>query len=186
MQAVTLLNMLAIASATSSRPPPIVPSVGAVASGSYRNVFVEAGYTSADVDSRLNQTLQQLFFGNPTNESLLYPATDGSNASYIWSTSSNDVRTEGMSYGLMAAVQLDLQVVFDRLLSWWTRFMQHTQESVRRKRWDGLPYDMGTQTGLHLAPSSHRIRDSATRLGTVKPAVEAWTQTRRPMERLSL
>ena len=37
-----------------ARAPPVVPRIGAVASGLYRNVFVEAGYAAADVDARVN------------------------------------------------------------------------------------------------------------------------------------
>lgn len=116
-----------------ARPdPPSPPSTGAIASGVYRNVFVEAGYAAADVDARLTAIVQQLFFGHPANESLLYPSTDASaNASYIWDVADNDVRTEGMSYGLMATVQLGLQREFDQLLRWVITYMRHPPGNVR-------------------------------------------------------
>ena len=37
---------------------------------------------------------------------------------FILDTGSNDVRTEGMSYGMMISVQLDKQDEFDRLWRW--------------------------------------------------------------------
>lgn len=160
--------VLAVAGA---RPPPVVPAVGAIASGKYRNVFVEAGYAPEEVDARVNATVKQLLFGNPLNESLLYPAIDGSNALYIWDVGDGDVRTEGMSYGMMAAVQLDLHGIFDRLLSWWKRFMQHTQETVSCSC-----FSMRAIYPLDDAPLC-RILASATRRGTVKRAALAWTQT---------
>ena len=44
---------------------------------------------------------------------------------YISDIKNHDVRTEGMSYGMMVAVQLDKKDVFDRLWRWSRRYMQH-------------------------------------------------------------
>ena len=46
-----------------SRPAPIPPSVGAVQSGTYRNMFLEAGYTQAAIDAKIDAAWQQLYFG---------------------------------------------------------------------------------------------------------------------------
>jgi oligosaccharide reducing-end xylanase len=120
------LLLAAVAAAAAARAPPVVPTKGAVATGAYRNMFVEAGYDAGDVQARLSSIIAQLFDGNPANETLLYPAGDAScNCTYLWDVGDNDVRTEGMSYGLMDMVQLGRQEDFDRLLRWWKRYMQH-------------------------------------------------------------
>lgn len=45
------------------RPAPVVPTVGAVKSGQYINMFVEAGYSENDVNTRLAGIVNQLLFG---------------------------------------------------------------------------------------------------------------------------
>jgi oligosaccharide reducing-end xylanase len=44
---------------------------------------------------------------------------------YILNPADNDVRTEGMSYGMMIAVQLNQREVFDRLWKWAKTYMYH-------------------------------------------------------------
>ena len=50
---------------------------------------------------------------------------------YIKDINNQDVRTEGMSYGMMIAVQLDKKNEFDRLWKWANTYMQH--KSGQRK-----------------------------------------------------
>ena len=52
---------------------------------------------------------------------------------FILDTGSNDVRTEGMSYGMMISVQLDKPEVFDRLWRWSKEHMAYGADSP----WDG-------------------------------------------------
>ncbi|MDE7421270.1 MAG: hypothetical protein K2N35_13810 [Muribaculaceae bacterium] len=52
---------------------------------------------------------------------------------FILDTGSNDVRTEGMSYGMMISVQLDKPEVFDRLWCWSKEHMAYSTDSP----WDG-------------------------------------------------
>lgn len=87
---------------------------------------MEAGYSAVDVDARLAAIVSQLFAGNPANETLIYPAQDASaDAAYLWSVDSNDVRTEGMSYGMMAALQLGNATLFGQLFRFWKKYLQH-------------------------------------------------------------
>ena len=44
---------------------------------------------------------------------------------YIWDVASDDVRSEGMSYGMMIAVQLDKRDEFDRIWKWTYTHMRH-------------------------------------------------------------
>ena len=108
-----------------ARDPPMPPTTGAVASGVYRNVFLEAGYKQADIDARLASITTQLLRGNPQNETIVYLAQNTSlPGSYVLDVFDNDVRTEGMSYGMMWAVQLNNQTLFDRISTWYKTYMQ--------------------------------------------------------------
>jgi len=103
------------------------PSVGAAVSGTYRNLFVDwLGVTQAEVDTKIN-ALYGHYFGVGTTSKLYY--ADGSNSNgpkaYIYDTGNRDVRSEGMSYGMMIAVQLDKKAEFDALWNWAKSNMQH-------------------------------------------------------------
>lgn len=93
---------------------------GAQQTGKYRNLFAEAGYAQEDIDSRLNDIFNDLFYGPDR----IYFET-GDSMAYISDIKNHDVRTEGMSYGMMAAVQLDKKDIFDRLWRWSRKYMQH-------------------------------------------------------------
>jgi oligosaccharide reducing-end xylanase len=100
---------------------------GAYATGQYRNLFVEAGHSPGEVTARVNAAYQQLFHGDPNTQSVFYPAgTNISGAlSFIYDAGSQDVRSEGMSYGMMIAVQINKQAEFDALWNWAKTFMYH-------------------------------------------------------------
>ena len=121
-----------VTSLSLSPAPPVPPKQGAVSSGVYRNVFLEAGYAQAEIDSRLQSIWRQLLLGDPHTEAIVFPAQDSAvNGSYVEDINNGDVRTEGMSYGLMWGVQLDLQPLFDRLLRWYKLYMQHPAGDAR-------------------------------------------------------
>ena len=45
-------------------PKPLVPAEkGGFETGKYRNVFVEAGYSPKEVDAKLNEVFEEVFFG---------------------------------------------------------------------------------------------------------------------------
>jgi endo-1,4-beta-D-glucanase Y len=100
---------------------------GAFATGMYRNLFVEAGHSQEDVAAQVSKAYQQFFHGDPNTQALYYPA--GSNAdgplAYMPDINHNDVRSEGMSYGMMIAVQLDKKAEFDALWNWSKTYMYH-------------------------------------------------------------
>ena len=49
----------------------------------------------------------------------------GKDMGYMVDTGNNDVRTEGMSYGMMMAVQMNNKEIFDRIWRWSLKYMQH-------------------------------------------------------------
>lgn len=102
---------------------PVLPTEGAFYTDKYRNLFLEAGYTQAQVDQRLADLWRTYFEGNESNERLYYEV--GDDMAYIFDTGNDDVRSEGMSYGMMLCVQLDKQEQFNKLWKWAKTNMQH-------------------------------------------------------------
>ena len=89
-----------------------------------RNLFAELlGKSEAELDAKLAAAWQHFFAGDPDRQRLYYPV--GDDLAYIADIGSNDVRSEGMSYGMMIAVQLDKKAEFDRLWLWANRHMRH-------------------------------------------------------------
>jgi len=98
------------------------PVVGAFVSHQYRNLFAQYLNKSDDeVKARLDAAWKQLFYGNDTSERVYYPVD--TDMAYIEDIGNTDVRTEGMSYGMMIAVQLDKKEEFDRLWKWAKTYM---------------------------------------------------------------
>ncbi len=94
--------------------------------GRYRNLFAEhLGKTEAELDAKLAAVWRQFTLGDPATERLFYTTADG--MTYVPDINNNDVRTEGQSYGMMLAVQLDQQAEFDRIWRWTKRYMAHTE-----------------------------------------------------------
>jgi oligosaccharide reducing-end xylanase len=100
---------------------------GAFATGKYRNLFVEAGHPEAAVTEKINAVYQHFFHGDPDTQALYYPAGSNSNGplAYMPDINHNDVRSEGMSYAMMIAVQMDKKAEFDALWNWSMTYMYH-------------------------------------------------------------
>lgn len=95
------------------RPTPVLPTESVEQTGKYRNILQEAGYTQEEIDSKLQEIKKQFFEGDAENGRLYYEL--GDDEAYILDTGNSDVRTEGLSYGMMICVQLDMQKEFDKL-----------------------------------------------------------------------
>jgi oligosaccharide reducing-end xylanase len=104
------------------------PEPGSAVSGRYANLFTQQGYSQQAINDKINQAFNQLFYGAPDSQALYF--ADGSNAqgakAYIADIHNNDVRSEGMSYGMMIAVQLDKQAEFNALWNWAVSHMYHS------------------------------------------------------------
>ena len=99
---------------------------GAFETNKYRNLFVEMGYKQADVDAKLKEVFNDVFRG----PNKVYFEV-GDSMGYVSDIKNHDARTEGMSYGLMIAVQFGEKDIFDRLWRWTKRYMQH-QDGIRK------------------------------------------------------
>ncbi len=93
---------------------------GAFYTGEYRNVFREAGYKEQEIEQRLEEIFQTLFYGKE-GERIYYPV--GDDMGFLTDTGNHDVRTEGMSYGMMMCVQLNKKEEFDRIWKWTKTYM---------------------------------------------------------------
>lgn len=120
MKQILLLAMVSVLGLTFS----FSQTHGAFSTGKYENLFQTLLDKSEDeVRRKINTAFEQLFYGNDSTERVYYPV--GDDMAYIVDIIHNDVRTEGMSYGMMIAVQLDKKKEFDRLWKWVKTYMQH-------------------------------------------------------------
>ncbi len=110
---------------------------GAFYTGNYKNLFLECGVTkrvnnanvaitSADVQARKNEWFNQLFYGTD-NQKVYYEVSN--DMAYILDANNNDVRSEGMSYGMAIAVQMDKKTEFDKLWKWSYTYLKHKPTS---------------------------------------------------------
>ena len=120
----TFIAMLAAAPSALAQAAP-QKDAGAYATGKYRNLFVEDGHSRKEIQAKIDAAYQQLFHGDPQTQSVVFPA--GSNANgplmYLTDWNNHDVRTEGMSYGMMISVQLGKKAEFDALWNWAKTYM---------------------------------------------------------------
>lgn len=103
-------------------PAAPVPVGGAAYTGNYRNMFKELGHTEEEINAKVENAWQKFFYGTE-DEKIYYPV--GEDMAYIYTADTNDVRSEGMSYGMMICVQMDKQEEFDRLWKWAKTYMYH-------------------------------------------------------------
>jgi oligosaccharide reducing-end xylanase len=102
---------------------------GAFATGRYRNLFAEAGHSHKDIRRKVDSAFEQLFHGDAETQAVYFAAGANSNGplAYITDIKHHDVRTEGLSYGMIIAVELDKKAEFDALWNWSKTYLQITQ-----------------------------------------------------------
>jgi oligosaccharide reducing-end xylanase len=116
-------------------------------SGHYRNLFAEhLGKSEAELDAKLSIVWQQFTAGDPATQRLFYTTAD--QTTYIPDIKHADVRTEGQSYGMMLAVQMNQQAEFNRLWKWTKDHMFHREGKYAgyyawHCRYDGTQIDAG-------------------------------------------
>lgn len=99
---------------------------GAFGTGIYPNLFERYGYAPEEIEDRLSDAWRRLF-GDDERTRIYYPS--GDDMGYMLDTGNLDVRTEGMSYGMMMAVQMNDKALFDRLWRWTWTYM-HMKEGL--------------------------------------------------------
>lgn len=97
---------------------------------------------------KLEEIWQTMFYG-PEDERIYHPV--GEDMGYIEDTGNHDARTEGMSYGMMACVQLDHKEEFDRIWKWTVTYMYMEEgENAGYFAWSCQPD--GTKNSMGPAP----------------------------------
>jgi oligosaccharide reducing-end xylanase len=131
------------------QPAPAVPlSPGRPTRGT-ANLFTDLlGIPALEVDARVRLAVDRIF-GIGTNESaipqagsgyrLYYELPQDASQAFIWCADENDVRSEGQSYGMMIAVQMNMQSEFDKLWTFARERMQFATNDAwnRYFRWQG-------------------------------------------------
>ncbi len=96
-------------------------SKGAFYTNNYPNTFKLAGYSETDINAKVDKAYHDLFEG----PNKIYFEV-GDSMAYVSDIKNHDARTEGLSYGMMVAVQLNKKEVFDRIWRWSKKYLQHT------------------------------------------------------------
>lgn len=98
---------------------------GAYATGKYRNLFAEDGHSAREIRAKVEAAYRQLFHGDPQTQAIAFAAGKNANGPmmYVTDWANHDVRTEGMSYGMMIAVELDRKAEFDAVWNWAKTYM---------------------------------------------------------------
>ena len=118
-----LIGLVGLCTVSSSQGQDGRKQAGAYFTGVYPDLFGQLlGKSPAQVNGKIDSAFRQLFFGDNRNERVYYPVEP--DMGYVLDVANNDVRTEGMSYGMMIAVQWNKKDVFDRLWKWATTNMQ--------------------------------------------------------------
>lgn len=87
---------------------------------SYNNVFEQCGYKKEEIEKRLDEIYNTMFYGNE-DERIYHEIED--DMAYFVDTGNNDARTEGMSYAMMMCVQRNMKKEFDKLWKWTKKYM---------------------------------------------------------------
>ncbi len=82
------------------------------------DLFAEIGLSPSDINARIEEAFHMIF----DDEGERFYFETGDDAGYMLDTGNLDARTEGMSYGMMMAVQRNRRDIFDRL---WTFSKRH-------------------------------------------------------------
>ena len=146
------LYCVEVCEAQSAAPPAPDDGNGAFKTHFYRDLFAEQGHAPAETRAKIEKAFQQLFHGDGQEERLYFETGSNENGplAYMTDWANNDARTEGMSYGMMIAVQLNKKREFDALWNWAITYMRITDPdnpSVGYFAWsmntDGTPRSTG-------------------------------------------
>lgn len=142
-----------------------MPSDGAQ---STTNLFTSlSGKTQQEVDAKVKTAVDR-FFGIGTGEPntptvgsgyrCYYELPNDPSMAFIWAADSNDIRSEGMSYGMMIAVQMDLHAEFDKLWKFAKKYMQYPADTGPAAwkyyfRWQGTVSGSDVTFGATTVPA---------------------------------
>jgi oligosaccharide reducing-end xylanase len=92
--------------------------------GPYPNAFRDVlGKSDAEIQAKLEATFAQLFHGD-ADHTIYYP--EGTGQAYIKDILHGDIRTEGIGYGMIIAVELNKRTEFDALWTYAKNKLEYT------------------------------------------------------------
>jgi oligosaccharide reducing-end xylanase len=120
-----LVGVLASVAVPDARAGTKKDGAGAFSTRHYRNLFAELGHSKKEISTKIDTAYQQLFHGDPETQSVVFSAGKNANGplAYLTDWNNHDVRTEGMSYGMMISVELNQKAEFDALWNWAKTYM---------------------------------------------------------------
>jgi oligosaccharide reducing-end xylanase len=143
-------------------PAPLPPSPDRPVRGT-ANLFSDLlGIPVGEVDAKVRLVVDRIF-GIGTNESAIpvvdtgyrvyYELPQDPSQAFIWCADENDVRSEGQSYGMMIAVQMNMQTEFDKLWRFAKQRMQFATNDAwnRYFRWQGVVSVNGGNIDVNFA-----------------------------------
>jgi oligosaccharide reducing-end xylanase len=93
---------------------------------SYPNAFRDLlGKSDTDINNKINATFAQLFHGDASTQAIYFP-TAGTNQASIQDILHGDIRTEGVGWGMLIAVELNKQDEFDHLWNYAKANLEYT------------------------------------------------------------
>lgn len=109
------------------------PTKGAYETGKYRNLASEMG--EKEVWKKVNTSYANMF-GNNKPQQLYYKYTENGKHTghYIKTTSTNDIRTEGQSWGMTVAVMMDKKWQFDNLWKFAKKYQKNSNNHQDPKK----------------------------------------------------
>jgi len=98
---------------------------GAFATGKYPNLFKDNGHRERLIKKKINAAFRQLFHGDTATQAVYFDAGENADGplAYVSDVPHHDIRTEGMSYGMMIAVQLNKKKEFDAIWNYAMTYM---------------------------------------------------------------
>jgi oligosaccharide reducing-end xylanase len=118
--------VVAIAAAAPAQAAGLSDGAGAYRTGRYPDLFAEQlGHPSIESRAKVDAAFRQLFHGDGQEQRIYFETGANANGplAYITDWANNDARTEGMSYGMMIAVELGHKREFDALWNWANTYM---------------------------------------------------------------
>lgn len=127
-------------------------STPAFESGIYRNLLAERGKTDQEIAAKIDAAWQSLFASSDDQRRVYYTAGENEHGplAYVKDIGNDDIRSEGISYGMMIAVQLDRKAEFDAIWNWAKTHMQH-QQGMWKGYFSWHNRDDGTKIDLNPA-----------------------------------
>jgi oligosaccharide reducing-end xylanase len=130
----------------------VAGGTGGAISAQTDNLFTAlSGKTQQEIDEKVSTAVNRYFgigTGEPTTPTVAtgyrcyYELPSDASMAFIWAADSNDIRSEGMSYGMMIAVQTNLHAEFDKLWKFAKTYMQYPADTATAAwkyyfRWQG-------------------------------------------------